>query len=174
MTAAVAEKPRQQSAVKPIPDGFHTVTPHLTVRGGIAAIEFYKKAFGAEEICRFPMPHDASKLMHAQIRIGDSIIMLADEFQGCSQAPASLGGTGMNVHLYVRDTDALAARAAAAGAKVIMPATDMFWGDRYAVLEDPSGHRWSIATHQRDVSPEELAKAGAACMAEAAKHQGSK
>jgi PhnB protein len=170
MTATLAEKPGKQSEVKPIPDGFHTVTPHLTVRGGVAAIEFYKKAFGAEEMFRAPIPQDPSKVMHAQVRIGDSIVMLADEFPGCNQSPASLGGSGMNVHLYVRDTDALFARAEKAGAKVIMPPMDMFWGDRYAVLEDPFGHRWSIATHQRDVSPEDIATAGAACMAEAAKH----
>lgn len=146
------------STVDPIPEGMHSVTPHLVCNGAAEAIEFYKKAFGAVELGRMPMPD--GKLGHAMIRIGDSAIMLADEFpQWGSVGPMTLKGTPVTVHLYVDNADQQFERAVAAGAQVRMPLADMFWGDRYGVLEDPFGHRWSIATHVRDVAPEEMAAA---------------
>lgn len=144
--------------VKSIPDGMHSVTPHLVCDGAAAAIEFYKKAFGATEVGRMAGPD--GRLMHAQITIGDSAVMLVDENpQFGMRGPRSLNGTPVTIHLYVADADAFVERAVAAGAKVIMPLADMFWGDRYGVLEDPCGHHWSVATHQRDVSPEEMSQA---------------
>jgi PhnB protein len=146
------------STIKPIPHGMHTVTPHLVCAGAAEAMAFYKKAFGAEELIR--VQTDGGKLMHGCIRIGDSAVMLVDEFPQCgSVGPQSLKGTPVTIHLFVEDADAFIAHAAAAGATVIRPAEDMFWGDRYGVLEDPYGHRWSVATHVRDVSPEELQEA---------------
>lgn len=145
-------------STKPIPDGFHTVTPHLVIAGAADAIEFYKKAFGAVEVTRLPGPD--GKVMHAQVRIGDSPVMLADEMPACgSFAPATLKGTPVTLHLYVNDADAFVARAQAAGAKVVMAVTDMFWGDRYGVVQDPFGHQWSVATHVREVTPEEMREA---------------
>jgi PhnB protein len=142
----------------PIPAGMHTVTPHLICAGAADAIEFYKKAFNATETARMPGPN--GKLMHAAVRIGDSDVMLVDEMpEYGSLGPKALKGTSVVVHLYVEDADAFAARAIAAGAKTIMPVTDMFWGDRYGQIEDPFGHRWSIATHVRDVSPTEMQEA---------------
>jgi uncharacterized glyoxalase superfamily protein PhnB len=136
----------------------HSVTPHLVCDGAAAAIEFYKQAFGATEVARLPGPD--GRLMHAQITIGDSAVMLVDENPQCGMhGPKSLKGTPVTIHLYVEDADALLGRATAAGAKVIMPLADMFWGDRYGVIEDPCGHRWSVATRQRDVSPDELSQA---------------
>jgi len=141
--------------VKPIPDGMHTVTPHLVCAGASDAIEFYKKAFGAIETGRFPMPN--GKLMHASIRIGDSTLFLVDAMpEHGALSPKELKGSPVWVHLYVEDVDAFAARAVAAGAKMTMPVADMFWGDRYGQFEDPFGHRWSVATHTRDMSPEEV------------------
>ena len=140
--------------VKPVPDGYRTVTPHLIVKGAAQAIEFYKKAFGAEELARMPGPKGS--VMHAEIQIGDSRIMLNDEFPDYGKmGPASIGGTPITIHLYVNDVDALFDRAVTAGATARMPVADMFWGDRYGQLEDPFGHHWSIATHKEDVSPEE-------------------
>jgi uncharacterized glyoxalase superfamily protein PhnB len=136
----------------------HTVTPHLICAGAADAIEFYKKAFNATETARMPGPN--GKLMHAAVRIGDSSVMLVDEMpEYGSLGPKALKGTSVVVHLYVDDADAFAARAVAAGAKTIMPVTDMFWGDRYGQIEDPFGHRWSIATHVRDVSASEMQEA---------------
>jgi len=136
----------------------HTVTPHLVCAGASEAIEFYKKAFGAEELMRLPMPN--GKLGHAMLRIGDSPIMLADEFpEWDSPAPTTLKGTPVTIHLSVPDVDQAFRRAVEAGATVKMELADMFWGDRYGVVEDPFGHRWSLATHMRDVSPEEMEKA---------------
>ncbi len=147
-----------QSPVKPIPDGMRTVTPHLVCAGAAEAIEFYKTAFGAVETGRIPGPN--GKLIHAAIRIGDSAVMLVDEFPDFgSVGPKALKGTPVVIHLYVEDADAFAARAAAAGAKITMPVADMFWGDRYGQLEDPFGHRWSIGTHVRDVAPDEMRQA---------------
>jgi PhnB protein len=146
------------SQVKPIPDGMRTVTPHLVCAGAAEAIEFYKKAFRAEEVARMPAPN--GKLMHAQIRIGDSAVLLVDEFpEWGSFGPKSLKGSPVTIHLYVEHADATFERAIAAGAKAKMPMSDMFWGDRYGILEDPFGHFWSVATHMRDVSPEEMMKA---------------
>ena len=141
-----------------IPQGMHSVTPHLVCAGAAQAIEFYKKAFGATEEGRMPGPD--GKLMHAMIRIGDSRIMLADEMpEWGSLGPKALKGSPVTIHLYVDDADAFAKRAAAAGAKITMPVDDMFWGDRYGKLEDPFGHQWSVGTHVRDVSPEEMQRA---------------
>ncbi len=132
-----------------------TVTPHLVCNGAADAITFYKQAFGAVELGRLPGPQ--GKLMHAMLRIGDSAVMLADEFPDFgSFGPKSLKGSPVTIHLYVEDVDATVKRAVAAGAKITMPVDDMFWGDRYGKIEDPFGHHWSIATHIRDVSPEEM------------------
>ncbi|MEE8143413.1 MAG: VOC family protein [Planctomycetota bacterium] len=149
--------------VKAVPDGFRTVTPHLIVNDGNAAIEFYKRAFNAEELCRMPGPE--GKVMHAELKIGDSVVMLADEFGGASAAPKSLNGTTFTCHLYVEDADAAFQRAVEAGAQVIMPVTDMFWGDRYGKVKDPFGHEWSVATHTEDLTPEEITQRGAKFMA---------
>ena len=144
-----------QAAVKPIPDGMHSLTPHLICAGAYDAIEFYKKAFNAVELSRLPGPD--GKCMHAMLRIGDSALMLNDEFpEWGGFGPKSLKGSPVTIHLYVQDADAAFAQAVAAGAKVTMPIADMFWGDRYGMLEDPFGHKWSIATHKRDLSHQEI------------------
>lgn len=144
--------------VKPIPQGMRTVTPHLVCAGAAAAIKFYKKAFNAVELVRLPGPD--GKIMHAQIQIGDSAVMLVDEFPKMGAlGPKSLKGSPVTIHLFVEDVDAFAKRAVRAGAKMTMPIADMFWGDRYGQLEDPFGHRWSVATHVRDMSPEEIQQA---------------
>ena len=143
------------AAVKPIPEGMHSLTPHLVCAGAADAIEFYKKAFNAIEKARLPGPD--GKLMHAAVRIGDSTLMLVDENpQYGMLGPKALKGSPVTIHLYVNDVDATVAKAVSAGAKVTTPVADMFWGDRYGQLEDPFGHRWSVATHVRDVSPEEM------------------
>ncbi len=143
---------------KSVPEGMHTVTPHLVCAGAADAIEFYKKAFNATETGRLAGPQ--GKLTHAMMRIGDSALMLADEFPDWgSFGPKSLKGSPVTIHLYVEDVDAFVKRAVAAGAKLTMPLEDMFWGDRYCKLEDPFGHHWSVATHLRDVSPEEMRQA---------------
>lgn len=148
------------SPVKAIPDGMHSLTPHLICAGAADAIEFYKKAFNAVELARLPGPE--GKLMHALVRIGDSMVMLVDEFpQWGSLGPKALKGSPVVLHLYVEDVDAQVAQAVAAGAKLTMPVADMFWGDRYGQVEDPFGHKWSVATHTRDLTPEEI-KAGMA------------
>ena len=145
-----------RSKVKPIPSGFHTLTPHLVVKGAAKAIEFYKKAFGAEELNRAPGP-DGKSLMHADLKIGDSRIFLADEFPDMDcRGPQSIGGSPVTIHMYVEDVDAAFGKAIAAGAKVRMPLEDMFWGDRYGVLVDPFGHLWSMATHKEDLTPEQI------------------
>ena len=147
-----------KSKVKAIPDGMHSVTPHLVCAGAAEAIEFYKKAFKAVEIAR--MPGKDGKLMHAMIRIGDSAVMLMDEFPDWKAfGPKALKGSPVTIHLAVEDADAVAAQAVAAGARITMPIADMFWGDRYGVLEDPFGHLWSVGTHMRDVSPQEMQEA---------------
>ena len=143
---------------KPIPEGMHSVTPHLICADAAAAIEFYKQAFGAVEMSRMPGPN--GKLMHASVRIGDSTVMLVDEMpEWGALGPKALKGSPVTIHLYVDDADAVAARAAGAGATVKLPVSEMFWGDRYGQVEDPFGHRWSIATHVRDLSPAEMQKA---------------
>ena len=147
-----------QQSTSTIPEGMHTVTPHLICANAADAIEFYKNAFGATEKSRLPGPD--GKLMHAAIAIGDSTVMLVDEMpQHGALSPKSLKGSPVSIHLYVKDADATAARAAAAGAKITMPVSDMFWGDRYGQLEDPFGHRWSVATKVRDMSPQEMQQA---------------
>lgn len=141
--------------VSPIPEGYGTVTPYLTISGASDAIAFYKKAFGAEEIMRMPGP-DGS-LMHAEIRIGGSVIMLHDENpQWPAKSPKSLGGSASTIMLYVPDCDAVIRASEQAGATVTMPAADQFYGDRCGNLTDPFGHKWSIATHIEDVFPEEI------------------
>jgi uncharacterized glyoxalase superfamily protein PhnB len=143
---------------KAIPQGMHSVTPHLVCAGAANAIEFYKKAFGAVEKGRMPAPD--GRLMHAAIGIGDSTVMLVDEMpEWGALGPKALKGSPVTIHLYVDDVDAFVARAVKAGAKVTMPVDDMFWGDRYGKIEDPFGHHWSVATHLRDVSPDEMQKA---------------
>jgi len=143
------------ASAKPIPDGMHTVTPHLVCAGAAAAIEFYKKAFDATEASRMAGPQ--GKLIHAMIRIGDSAVMLVDEFPEFGGfGPKALKGSPVTIHLYVEDVDTFVSRAVAAGAKITMPLEDMFWGDRYCQLEDPFGHHWSVATHIRDMSIEEM------------------
>ncbi|MEO8429356.1 MAG: VOC family protein [Verrucomicrobiota bacterium] len=144
--------------IKPIPSGFHTLTPYLVVKGASQAIEFYKKAFGAEEISRVPGP-DGKSLMHADLKIGDSHFFLVDEFPEMDcRGPQSIGGTPVTIHMCVEDVDAAFGQAVAAGAQVRMPLADMFWGDRYGVLADPFGHAWSMATHKEDLTPEEIGK----------------
>ena len=146
------------ATVKPIPDGMHSVTPHLICAGAAAAIEFYKKAFGAEEKGRIPGPD--GRLMHAAIGIGDSTVMLVDEMpEWGALGPKALKGSPVTIHLYVENADAFVERAAKAGAKVTMPVAEQFWGDRYGKIEDPFGHHWSVATHVRDKSKEEMEQA---------------
>jgi uncharacterized glyoxalase superfamily protein PhnB len=158
MNQTSKEDSKSQPSVKPIPDGMHTVTPHLVCAGAAAAIEFYKKAFDATELSR--VPSEDGKLMHASVRIGDSVVMLNEEMpEWGSFGPKSLKGSAVTIHLYVENADAVFEQAVAAGAKVTMPLDDMFWGDRYGKVEDPFGHQWSIGTHVRDVSPEEMQKA---------------
>jgi uncharacterized glyoxalase superfamily protein PhnB len=141
--------------VNPIPAGMHTVTPHLVCAGAAEAIEFYKKAFGAVELMR--LPGRQGRLMHACILIGDSPVMLVDEMpEWGSFGPKSLKGSPVTIHLFVENVDAVMASAVNAGAKVTMPVADMFWGDRYGKVEDPFGHYWSVATHMRDLSPQEI------------------
>jgi PhnB protein len=142
-------------STKPIPDGYHTLTPFLTVRDAARAIEFYKAAFGAKE--RGVMKAPDGKVMHAELMIGDSILMMSDEFQEFgSLSPQSIGGSPMGLHIYVDNVDAAFDRAVKAGAQVEMPVIDQFWGDRYGRLKDPFGHKWSIATHTKDMSMDEM------------------
>ena len=144
--------------VKPIPDGYHTATPYLIVKGAAEALEFYKRAFGAEERMRCPMPD--GRMGHAEIQIGDSVVMLADEFPEFeAKGPASLGGTPVGIRLFVTDSDAVYKRAVAAGAKVLRPIQDQFYGDRSGTVTDPFGHQWTIATRTRDVPLEEIERA---------------
>jgi len=150
---------------KPIPDGYHTATPYLIIGGAVDAIEFYKKAFGATELFRFPTPD--GKIGHAEIKIGDSVIMLADEHPEINaRSPRSLGGSPVSIHLYVADVDAVTDLAIAAGATVLRPVKDQFYGDRSGTVADPFGHIWHIATHKEDLTPDELHKRVAAAMAQ--------
>jgi PhnB protein len=160
-----AAKRSAPKRVAPVPTGFHTATPYLTVRGASDSIEFYKKAFGAKEIMRMAAPGGA--LGHAEIRIGDSVVMLSDEFPNSpTKAPSALGGTTGYVFLYVPDVDRTFAQAIAAGARVTMPLGDMFWGDRFGTVLDPFGHAWGLATHKEDVPPKEMEKRMQAAMAQ--------
>jgi PhnB protein len=148
------------TTVQPVPPGMHSLTPHIVCRDAAAAIDFYMRAFAAVDLARLPGPD--GRLVHALIRIGDSPLFLMDEFaEWGAMGPQGTKGLPVVLHLYVEDADATLANAVAAGAKVVMPLADMFWGDRYGQVEDPFGYRWAIATHIRDVTPEELA-AGAA------------
>lgn len=144
------------AAVKPIPEGMHTITPHLVCEGAAEAIEFYKKAFGAVERGRMPGPD--GKIMHAMLSIGDSPLMLNDDFPEMAggRGPKALQGSPVTLHLYVEDVDAAFAKAVAAGATVRMPVADMFWGDRYGQVTDPFGHHWSLATHKQDLTSEQI------------------
>lgn len=146
--------------VKPIPDGYQGATPYLCVRNGAAAIDFYQKAFGATELMRMAGPD--GKLGHAEIKISEAIIMLADEYPEMGfRSPQSLGGSPVMLHLYVKDVDSFCSQAIAAGAKVKQPVEDKFYGDRVGQLEDPFGHIWSIATHKEDLTTEEMMKRAA-------------
>ncbi|WP_373988357.1 VOC family protein [Duganella sp. BuS-21] len=144
--------------VDPIPQDMHTLTPHLVCEGAADAMEFYKKAFNATEIMRMPGPN--GRLMHGALKIGDSVLMLADDFpEYGGLGPKALKGSPVTLHLYVVDTDAAFQQAVDAGATARMPPSDMFWGDRYAQVTDPFGHNWAIATHIKDMTPEEMAEA---------------
>jgi PhnB protein len=142
---------------KAIPDGYHSATPYLCVKDAAKALEFYKKGFGATELMRMGDP--SGKIGHAEIKIGEAIVMLADEFPDYGVlSPQSIGGTPVSIMVYVEDVDGFVSKAVAAGAKVLRPVQDQFWGDRSGQLEDPFGHKWHFATHVEDVSPEEMKK----------------
>ena len=139
----------------PVPEDFHTITPQLAVKGVAAALEWYTKALGAHELLRHAAP-DGQSIMHSELLLGDSRFFVVDEFPESMQSPATLGGTSVTLHLYVRDVDSVFSRAVDAGATVLMPVADQFWGDRYGILRDPFGHRWSIASRIEDLSPKKL------------------
>ena len=158
MKTTTATPSSSKPSVKPIPDDMHTLTPHLVCAGAADAIAFYVRAFGAKELGRMDTPD--GQVMHAMIRIGDSPVMLNDEFADKGLlGPKARGGSSVTLHLYVENVDAAFDRAVKAGATVKMPVQDMFWGDRYGVLEDPFGHSWSLATHIRDLTPEQVREA---------------
>lgn len=147
--------------VKPIPDGYHSITPYLTVKGAPRALEFYEKAFGAKVL--FRMDDKEGRVSHAELELGDSRIMLSDEHPEMGvRSPLSVGGTPVSIHLYTDDVDATVARAVALGAKVTRAVADQFYGDRSGTLTDPFGHRWFVSTHTEDVSPEEMERRVAA------------
>ena len=151
-------------AVKPIPDGYRTITPYLAVDDAAEAIEYYKKAFGAKERARMDAP--GGKIGHAELEIGDSLVMLSDALpQFSTRPPKELGGTSASIFMYVEDVDAVVKQAVDAGATVTMEIEDQFWGDRFGSVQDPFGHLWSIATHVEDVPPEEMAERAKAAMA---------
>jgi PhnB protein len=151
-------------ATKPIPEGYHTVTPYLAVDNAAEAIKFYERAFGAKELARMEAPNGG--IAHAELDIGDSKLMLSDPFpQATARAPSELGGTSASVFLYVEDVDTTFKQAVDAGASVTMEPEDQFWGDRFATVTDPYGHAWAIATHVEDVPPEEMAERAKAAMA---------
>jgi PhnB protein len=145
----------------PVPEDFHTITPQLVVKGVAAAIDWYTRAFGAHELLRNTAP-DGASIMHAELLLGDSRFFVVDEFPGSMVSPKSLGGTPVTLHLYVAGVDAMFDRAVAAGAAVLLPVADQFWGDRYGMLTDPFGHRWSIASRIEDLSPKALQDRAAA------------
>ena len=147
-------------SVKPIPDGYHSVTPYLCVKGAAQAIEFYKKAFLATERMRIAQPD--GRVGHAELQVGDSVIMSSDEFPEIgARSPQSLGGSPVGIHLYVEDADAIFSQAVAAGAKIKRPIADQFYGDRLGGVEDPFGHNWWISTHKEDLSPQEIERRAA-------------
>jgi uncharacterized glyoxalase superfamily protein PhnB len=148
---------RSLMAVKAIPEGYHTLTPYLVCKDAGKAIAFYEKALGGTEMFRMPGP--GGRIMHAEMRIGTSILMLSDENpERGALSPQTVGGTPVSIFIYTEDVDALHSRAVAEGATSVAPPTDMFWGDRFAQIADPFGHSWAIATHTEDVSPEEMQK----------------
>jgi uncharacterized glyoxalase superfamily protein PhnB len=151
---------------KAIPEGFHSITPYLTVNNAVAAIDFYKRAFEAKETSRLHGP-DGKSIINAELKIGDSKVLLSDEFphEG-SRSPSTIGGTAVTLHIYTEDADRIFNQAVSAGATVVMPLMDAFWGDRYGQLKDPFGHIWSIATHKQDLSQEEIQKAGESVLRE--------
>ena len=152
-----------KTKIKPVPDGYHTATPYLIITNAAKAIEFYKEVFGATELTRLALPD--GKVGHAEIQIGDSRIMLADEFpEWDARSPQTIGGSAVFIMLYVDDVDAFVARAVAGGAKLFKPVEDQFYGDRSGSITDPFGHKWTIATHKEDVSPEEMKKRASALL----------
>jgi len=151
-------------ATKPIPEGYHTITPYLAVGDAARAIDFYKKAFGAKERLRMEAPD--GKIGHAELELGDSLVMLSDPFpQASTRPPEELDGTSASVFMYVEDVDAVVKQAVGAGATVTMEVEDQFWGDRFGTVTDPFGHVWSIATHFEDLTPDEIAERSKAAMA---------
>jgi PhnB protein len=152
-----------QGKVRPVPEGYHSVTPYLIVDGAARALDFYRQVFGATERMRMPGP--GGKVGHAEITIGDSVIMLADEHPEMgARGPRAFGGSPVTVMLYVEDVDATVRSALAAGAKPVQPVTDKFYGDRSGTIEDPFGHQWHVSTHVEDVPPDEMARRAAAAM----------
>jgi PhnB protein len=149
-----------RSSVKAVPDGLHTITPHIVVRDAARAAQWYQQAFGAEERSRVPLP--GGKLMSVELWFGDSAVMVADEFPELGiRSPQTIGGTSTVLNLYTEDVDGLWRRAVDAGAEVLHPLGDQFWGDRHGQLTDPFGHRWGLAQHLRDVPPEEIVRGAA-------------
>lgn len=166
-TGSTSARKAAKKKVAPIPAGYYTVTPYLVCREAAKAIEFYKKALDAKEKLRMPAP-DGS-IAHAELKIGNSVVMLGDENPAMgATAPQTVGGTASGLFIYTANVDKAFAKAIAAGAKAEQPPTDMFWGDRYAKFSDPFGHKWSMATHVEDLSPKEMAKRGAEAMAQMA------
>jgi PhnB protein len=151
-------------ATKPVPEGYHTITPYLAVDDAAEAIEYYKKAFGAKERVRMETPDN--RIGHAELEIGDSLVMLADALpEFATRPPSELGGTSASVFMYVEDVDSVVKQAVGAGATIKMEVADQFWGDRFGSITDPFGHSWAIATHVEDLTPEEIAERGKAAMA---------
>jgi PhnB protein len=143
------------SKTRPIPEGYHSVTPYLIIKGAAGAIDFYKRAFGATELLR--MPQADGRIGHAEIKIGDSHVMLADEYPEMGhRSPQTLGGAGVSLMIYVDNVDEVYKRSIAAGAKEVQPLKDQFYGDRSGTLQDPYGHVWTVATHVEDIEPEEI------------------
>jgi len=148
-------------SISRVPEDFHTITPQLVVKGVASAIDWYTRAFGANELLRNTGP-DGTSIMHSELLLGDSRFFVVDEFPDSMRSPSTLGGSSVTLHLYVNDVDALFTRAVDAGATVLMPVADQFWGDRYGILADPFGHRWSIASRLEDLSPKALQARAAA------------
>jgi len=155
VVSSVVSLTKRKIMAKPIPDGFHTITPNIVVSDAARAIEFYKKAMGAEEIDRFMAP-DGKAVMHAQLKIGSSMVMLGTEHPPHCLSPKSRGGTSVTLNLYVENADTSFERAVKAGCTVKMPMSDQFWGDRFGQVEDPFGHQWSFATHKQDLTKEQI------------------
>ena len=154
--------------VRPIPEGYHSVTPYLTVNNAARAIDFYQRAFGAKKIMQMDGPD--GKISHAELKIGDSMLMLSDEMPRGNKSPQSLGGSTVGIFLYVENVDTVFNQAKSAGAKVDAPLEDMFWGDRFGKLTDPFGHSWALATHIEDVAPQDMKKRAQEAMAKMQQH----